>query len=79
MPVIAFSPSESIRRRIGLYWNVWARVLSPMRDTDEMVDAVQNHLQAGGLVSPGDKIVLVYGSPIAITGRTNTVRIVQIQ
>ncbi len=79
VPVIAFSPSEGIRRRIGLYWNVWARVLSPMRDTDEMVDAVQNHLQAGGLVSPGDKIVLVYGSPIAVTGRTNTVRIVQIQ
>ncbi len=79
VPIVAFSPSEHIRRRIGLYWGVTARVLQPIRDTDEMVDAVQGHLQAGGFVSPGDKIVLVYGSPIAVTGRTNTVRIHQIQ
>ncbi len=79
VPVVAFSPSENIRRRVAMYWGVTPRVLTPIRDTDEMLDAVQGHLQAGGFVSPGDKIVLVYGSPIAVTGRTNTVRIHQIQ
>ncbi len=79
VPIVAFSPSEGIRRRVALYWGVTPRVLSPINDTDQMIDAVQGHLQAGGFVSPGDKIVLVYGSPIAVTGRTNTVRIHQIQ
>ncbi len=79
VPIVAFSPSEHIRRRVALYWGVTPRVLHPINDTDQMIDAVQGHLQAGGFVSPGDKIVLVYGSPIAVTGRTNTVRIHQIQ
>src|SRR5581483_3974429 len=78
VPVVAFSPSEHIRRRLGLYWGVTARVMHPARDTDEMVDAVQSHLQAGGLVSPGDRIVVVYGAPVSVRGRTNTVRVHQV-
>jgi pyruvate kinase len=78
VPIIAFSPHEGIRRRIGLYWGTSARVLLPVRDTDEMVDQVQQHLSAGGYVSPGDKIVLVYGAPVSVRGRTNTVRVHQV-
>ncbi|MEI8257534.1 MAG: pyruvate kinase, partial [Deltaproteobacteria bacterium] len=78
VPVIAFSPHEGIRRRIGLYWGTTARVMLPVRDTDEMVDQVQQHLTGAGLVSPGDKIVLVFGAPVSVRGRTNTVRIHQV-
>jgi pyruvate kinase len=77
-PVIAFSPHEGIRRRLGLYWGTAARVMQPTRDTDEMVDQVQQHLLANGLVSPGDRIVLVFGAPISVRGRTNTVRVHQV-
>lgn len=79
VPVVAFSPSENIRRRLGLYWGVTARVMHPIRDTDEMVEAVQSHLQAGGLVFPGDRIVVVFGAPVSVRGRTNTVRVHQVQ
>jgi pyruvate kinase len=76
--VIAFSPHEGIRRRVGLYWGTTARVLVPIRDTDEMVEQVQQHLLAHGEVSPGDKIVVVHGAPISVQGRTNTVRVHQV-
>src|SRR5207302_11308063 len=66
VPVVAFTPSEAIRRRLGLYWGVTARIMNPMRDTDEMVDAVQAHLLGGGFVSPGDRIVVVFGAPISV-------------
>jgi pyruvate kinase len=78
VPVIAFSPHEGIRRRIAMYWGTLPRVLLPVRDTDEMVDMVEKHLIANGYVSLGDKIVLVYGAPISIKGRTNTLRVHQI-
>lgn len=78
VPVIAFSPHEGIRRRIGLYWGTLARVMLPVRDTDEMVDRVQEHLIANGYAAPGDRIVVVFGAPISIKGRTNTVRVHQI-
>lgn len=79
VPVLAFSPSEGIRRRLGLLWGVSSRVMAPIRDTDEMVDAVQAHLLANGMVAPGDRVVLVFGAPISVKGRTNTVRIHSIQ
>ncbi len=78
VPLIVFSPHEGIRRRIGLYWGTLARLMVPIRDTDEMVDQVQQHLLASGLVSHGDKIVVVYGAPISVRGRTNTVRVHQV-
>ena len=78
VPVIAFSPHEGIRRRLGLYWGTTARVMLPDRDTDEMVDLEQQHLTAAGLVSPGDKIVHVFGAPVSVSGRTNSVRIHQV-
>lgn len=78
VPVVAFSPSESIRRRLGLYWGVTARVMNPIREADEMVEAVQTRLLADGMVSPGDRIVLVFGAPTTVRGRTNTVRIHQV-
>jgi pyruvate kinase len=78
VPVIAFSPHEGIRRRIGLYWGTLPRVMLPVRDTDEMVEMVQQHLIASGYVAPGDKIVVVHGAPISIKGRTNTIRVHQV-
>ena len=78
VPVIAFSPHERTRRRVGLYWGTTARVMLPQRDTDEMVDAVQQRLTGEGAVSPGDKIVVVYGAPVSVEGRTNTVRVHQV-
>jgi pyruvate kinase len=78
VPIVAFSPSEGIRRKLGLCWGVTPRVMAPIRDTDEMVDAVQAHLQGSGMVAPGDRIVLVFGAPIAVKGRTNTIRVHQV-
>ena len=78
VPIVAFSPSEHIRRRLGLYWGVTPRVMSPLRDTDELIAAVQTHLVGGGFVTQGDRFVLVYGAPIAMKGSTNTIKVHQV-
>ena len=75
---MAFSPSEHIRRRLGLYWGVTPRVMSPLRDTDVLIAAVQTHLVGGGFVTQGDRFVLVYGAPIAMKGSTNTIKVHQV-
>ena len=49
-----------------------------IRVTAAMVESVQQHLIANGLAPPGDKFVVVYGTPISVKGRTNTVRIHQV-
>ncbi|MDP3279090.1 MAG: pyruvate kinase [Deltaproteobacteria bacterium] len=75
MPIVAFSPSEGIRRRLGLNWGITARVMLAVRDTDEMVEQVQRRLLSEGFVQPGDRIVVVFGAPVSVKGRTNSIRV----
>ncbi len=78
VPVIAFSPDQAIRRRIALYWGVVPKIMEPIRNADLMCEMVSDRLLADGIAQPGDRVVLVYGSPMGIPGATNSIRIHQI-
>ena len=77
-PVVAFSPDQATRRRCALYWGVEPRIMEPVRNADLMAEAVAERLVEDGLAQPGDRIVLVYGSPMGIPGQTNSIRFHQI-
>jgi pyruvate kinase len=77
-PIVAFSPDRSIRRRLALYWGVVPRIMEPVRDPDLMADQVSRHLVAAGIAHRGDRIVLVYGSPLGVPGKTNSMRLHEI-
>ena len=78
VPVIAFSPDQSIRRRIALYWGVIPKIMEPVRNSDLMCEMVSDRLIADAVAKPGDRVVLVYGSPMGIPGQTNSIRLHQI-
>jgi pyruvate kinase len=75
VPIIAFSPNEKTRRRMALYWGVIPRVMPAMHDTDQLVDWCTGDLMANGLASPGERVVIVFGAPIGVSGSTNTIRV----
>ncbi|MFL5271440.1 MAG: pyruvate kinase [Anaeromyxobacteraceae bacterium] len=78
VPVVAFSPDQSIRRRIALYWGVNPKVMEPVRNADMMCEMVSDRLLADGMAKAGDRVVLVYGSPMGVPGQTNSIRLHQI-
>ncbi|WP_242355778.1 MULTISPECIES: pyruvate kinase [Anaeromyxobacter] len=78
VPIIAFSPDQSIRRRLALYWGVVPRIMEPVKSADLMAELVSDRLLEEGVVSPGDRVVLVHGSPLGITGATNSIRLHEI-
>jgi pyruvate kinase len=78
VPVVAFSPDQHIRRRLALVWGVVPKVMEPIRNPDIMCQMVSDRLVEEGLARPGDNVVLVYGSPLGVSGRTNSVRLHQI-
>jgi pyruvate kinase len=78
VPVVAYSPEQPIRRRMALYWGVLPRIMEPIRDPDAMARLVSERLVADGLASPGDRLILVYGSPLGEPGHTNSMRLHQI-
>jgi pyruvate kinase len=78
VPIVGFSPDQDIRRRLALYWGVVPRVMEPVKNTDLVADLVSERLLEEKLCSPGDRIVLIHGSPIGIAGQTNSIRLHEI-
>ena len=75
VPIIAFSPSQEVRRRLALLWGVTPRVLEPLNETEEMVRRVEEELLARGIAKRGDRIVIVFGAPIGQPGKINSLRL----
>jgi len=79
VPVVAFSPEESINRRLALHWGVVSRVMEPVQDTDRMALLVSRRLLSEAPVVPGDRVVLVFGTPFGIAGTTNSILLHEIE
>ena len=60
---------------MALYWGVIPREMPAMHDMDQLVDWCSGDLMAAGLASPGERVVIVCGAPIGVSGSTNTVRV----
>jgi pyruvate kinase len=75
VPIIGFSPNPQTRRRMALLWGVIPRELPQLTDTDALVDWVTGDLMANGLASPGERVVIVFGAPLGVTGSTNSIRV----
>jgi len=75
VPVIAFSPNAKARRRMALFWGVVPREMPPMNEPDALVDWCTADLMASGLASPGERVVIVFGAPIGVSGSTNSIRV----
>lgn len=78
MPIVAFSPDQSIRRRLALYWGVVPKVMEPVKNADLMTEMVTDRLLADGVAAPGDRVIVVYGSPLGVPGQTNSIRLHEI-
>jgi len=78
MPIVAFSPDQATRRRCALYWGVEPKIMEPVKNADLMAEAVAERLVEDGVARPGERIVLVYGSPMGVPGQTNSIRFHQI-
>jgi pyruvate kinase len=75
VPVIAASPNPEVLRRTALYSGVVPLLVSPGRDTDEMVSNATAAALKSGLVREGDRVVIVAGVPVGRAGQTNLLKV----
>jgi len=54
---------------------VLPREMPNITDADRLVDWCTADLLASGLASPGERIVIVFGAPMGVSGSTNTIRV----
>ncbi|CAN5546798.1 pyruvate kinase [soil metagenome] len=75
IPMKAFTPSESIQRRMALTWGIESFLVDRVTHTDAMYRQVDEKLIEAGLAEVGDKVVVISGSPPGIPGGTNDLRV----
>jgi pyruvate kinase len=72
IPLVAFTPEPSVRSQLALTWGVETFLTEPVSTTDDMVAQVEVNLISSGRCVPGDRVVIVAGSPPGVPGSLNT-------
>jgi pyruvate kinase len=75
VPIIAFTPTVDVRRRLALSWGVSSRLIRKVETTDEMVEEIEGALLRDGSVKINDVIVIISGAPMWVTGTTNLMKL----
>jgi len=76
VPIIALTPSSWVARRMNILWGVQPFVLREVGEFHEqIVDKVDEFLLAKDVASPGDRLVILMGSPIYQRAKTNLLRV----
>jgi len=73
-PIIAVTPSEEVRRMLTLFWGIYPFRIEEPPDTDTLIERAKEAALRSGLVSRGDRVVIVAGVPVGIPGATNLIK-----
>ena len=75
-PIIALTPASWVARRMNILWGVQPLVLKDAGEFHEqIVDRVDDYLLSRDIVSPGDRLVILMGSPLYQRAKTNLLRV----
>ncbi|MGJ9417214.1 pyruvate kinase [Massilia sp. CMS3.1] len=77
-PIFALTPSRTTQRKASLYRNVRAFPLHQEGGSHAVLRKAEELLIKEGMVSPGDTIVVTWGSPMGEAGGTNALKIVRV-
>lgn len=75
VPIVAFTGSEDVARRLQIIYGVRALVAPEASSTDQMLALMDRRLLESGWVTAGQAVVFVAGQPIGIPGGANMMRL----
>jgi pyruvate kinase len=77
VPIYALVPDEETARTLTLDWAVQPLVIDFKLNTEDLLEAVEAELLRRGAVRTGEAVVVVGGTPMGVSGRTNFLKIVR--
>ncbi|MDJ1178390.1 pyruvate kinase [Roseofilum sp. BLCC_M91] len=79
-PVVAFTPRDRVYHRLNLVWGVKPMLLeNPEASLEDLIVQINDRLLANDLATPGDKILILGGSPVQKIRGTNFIKIHRIE
>lgn len=71
IPVLCFTPSRQTQQELSLAWGVTTFTTKEHTDFHELLEEVDIILATEALCERRDRLVILYGSPMGIAGKTN--------
>jgi len=75
VPILAFTPSEEVMRRMALYSGVVPKRMKLLKSTDRVFAAVERTLLRERLARKGESVVITASAPIGGEGKTNIMKL----
>ena len=75
VPIIAFTPFETVRQRMALYWGVIPYIMPQVAQTDDRIREAERRLKAEGLAATGQRVVFLSGTQVGQRGGTNFIKL----
>ncbi len=79
VPVVAFTDSPEVRRRLALVWGIETCLIEPVQDLEKLFNIAEEELAKRNLAKKGDLIVFTAGWPPLKHGTTNLLKVVTIR
>lgn len=74
VPIIAFTTSQDIQRKLALYWGVHTKTIPELESMEQQIETAEQMLLDSGL-KRGHVIVILMGLPVEARGSTNLLKI----
>lgn len=79
VPILAFSPVEAVVHRLALSWGITPILIEEQKSVDSLLAFAPDFLQKEGYVRKGDSLVITAGVPVGSAGKTNMIKVVEIE
>lgn len=77
-PIIASTVTERVRRNLKLAWGVSTFLTDYTDNTDVLFDSSIDVAEKAGMVNQGDVVVITGGTPLGLSGTTNTLKVTNV-
>lgn len=78
-PIIGCTVNQRVWRQLNVLWGVIPLRIEEQETTNALFDKAVATAKEHGLVEKGDTVVLTAGVPLGISGRTNMIRVVEVE
>ncbi len=79
IPIIAFSPVKQTVQQLAISWGVVPVLIQDLESVDELLAFAPSYMKQLGIVAPGDTVVVTAGVPVGSPGKTNMIKVVEIE
>lgn len=78
-PIVGCSIDERVNRQLNLLWGVNPLPIQEADTAEELFEAAVQKAKKSGYVKPGDVVVITAGVPLRVAGKTNMIRVVEVE